>query len=263
MTGLSRLPYVTRKRRRQFHFFLLFTPSSTVEYLLIRSHHLMNMKPRTSLIGILLTVTHCVSFAQIGSNSRIAKTLIWTPPEIGWWDNMPRPTVPKEMIGALRVGSFSIVLEDTKLEGAQKTFGGKIGSHGDAGDAEAWLCLHGRDANGPWIIWLTSGEIDGPAIGGFQWRHLSPNQAPDRRCNLLPLDNGGIELPIALHLGMAEAEVQKVLGQPTVSRGKTQFYLHEHQAVIDKENYTVSNDVAIIFREGKVWVIEAAKTTGN
>ena len=146
---------------------------------------------------------------------------------------------------------------------AQKRFGGTIGDRGDAGDAIGWLCLDGSNKNGPWILWLISGEINGPTIGGFQWRRLSPGETPDRRCSRIPDDKGGIELPIALHFGMTEAEVQKLLGRPTVTRSKTFFFSHEHEAVIDKEKYTVSNDVAVVFRGGRLWEIEVVKTTSN
>jgi hypothetical protein len=62
---------------------------------------------------------------------------------------------------------------------------------------------------------------------------------------------------------MTEAETQKILGRPTAMRGKTFFFCHEHQTVIRKEDFTVSNDVAVVFRNGVAWAIEAAKTTSN
>lgn len=211
---------------------------------------------------VLFAVATCFSFAQTAHTST-DKTILWSPPNTGWWDSMPQPTVPKEMIGTLRVADVPIILEETNLKDAKKRFGAIIGSRGDAGEALGWLCLHGSDADGTWILWLTSSEMDGPHIGGFQWRRLAANEIPDRRCALLPQDKSGIQLPIALHPGMTAAEVQKVLGQPTVKRGKTLFFCHEHQRVVRKENYTVSNNVAIVFRDGLVWAIEAAKTTSN
>jgi hypothetical protein len=167
------------------------------------------------------------------------------------------------MIGSLRVANLPIVLEETNLEDVQKRFGGTIGDSGDAGDALGWLCLYESNKDGPWILWLTSSEINGPTIGGFQWRRLSIQETPDQRCSQLREDKGRIELPIALHLGMTELEVQKILGRPTVTRGKTLFFCHEHQKVIRKENYTVWNGVAIVFRYGVVWAIEVAKTTSD
>jgi len=167
------------------------------------------------------------------------------------------------MVGSLRVANLPVVLEETTLEDAQKRFGGTFGNHGDGGESLGWLCLHGSDELGRWIIWLTSGEINGTTVGGFQWRRLSPHDIPDRRCSQIPDGKGGIALPIALHLGMTEAEIHEILGRPTVTRGKTFFFCHKHRTVIHKEDFTVSNDVAIVFRDGVAWAIEVAKTTSN
>lgn len=167
------------------------------------------------------------------------------------------------MIGTLRIANMPIVLGETKLQTVQRRFGGTLGSRGDAGDAEAWLCLYGSDSEGPWIFWLTSGEIDGPAIGGFQWRSLSRKEGPDRRCRFLPQAKGGIELPLAIHPGLNEAEVRQILGSPTVVRGKTLIFSHEHRMVIHGETWTVSNDVAVFFVDGAVRAIEVAKTTSD
>jgi len=73
--------------------------------------------------------------------------------------------------------------------------------------------------------------------------------------------SGGIELPVALRLGIAETEVLKTLGPPTVSHGDRLIYVHEHQESIGGEPYTSENIVAILLRDGMVWAIEASKTT--
>ena len=215
------------------------------------------------LIAVVMVSAACACAAQTVDSGVGAKTVIWSPPDVGWWDDMPQPTIPKEMIGALRVANAPIVLEETNLEDARRRFGGTIGDRGDAGDALGWLCLDGSDRDSSWILWLTSSEIDGLAIGGFQWRRLSRNETPDRRCSRIPEDKSGIDLPIALHLGMKRNEVQKCLGRPTVIRGKTFFFCHEHHRVIRKQDFSVSNDVAITFRNGAVWEIEATKTTSD
>lgn len=201
--------------------------------------------------------------AQNGGSKTGADSVVWEPPIIGWPDTLPRPTVPKEMIGSLRVGRFPVILEATKLEDAQRHFGGTIGRRGDGGESEAWLCLHGKDAIGPWVLWLDSGEIDGPAIGGFQWRRLVPDQRPDRRCQLIRKGGGTVELPLAVHLGMTDVEVRKALGHPTLEQNRTFFFFHEHQETIDKLPYTSDNSVAIVIRNGSVSAIEVSKTTSN
>jgi hypothetical protein len=189
--------------------------------------------------------------------------ILWPPPRIDWPADLPRPTIPNEMIGKLRVANMPIVLEETRLRDAQKRLGGTIGHRGDAGDAEAWLCLHGVDAKGSWILWLTSGEIDGPAIGGFQWKRLALDEIPDRRCRLIPREMGGIELPLALHPGMTEAEVRKTLGRPTLARGRELIFWHEHQEVIQGISYTSDNTVGVNFNDGIATEVDVVKTISN
>jgi hypothetical protein len=221
------------------------------------------MMARIRLIAVVLMAAACACPAQKASSSAGGKKVIWEPPRIDWPDSLPTSTVPKEMIGSLRVANFPIVLEETKLEDAQRRFGGMIGSCGDAGDAEAWLCLHGRDANGPWIFWLTSGEIDGPAIGGFEWRRLAPNELPDHRCPLLRKGDGGIALPLQLHPGMTEVEMRRILGRPTIARGRTLIFFHEHQETIQNLPYTSENTITIVLRGGLVLAIQVSKTTSS
>lgn len=215
-------------------------------------------------IAIALMAFACVGFAQTASKRIAAKSVIWAPPNIGWpKESVPQASVPMEMIGRLRVGKIPIILEKTELGNVQRRLGGTLGSQGDAGDALGWLCLHGRDATGPWIFWLFSNEIDGPTIGGFQWMRLAPNEIPDRRCRQLRDGDAAIELPLALRLDMTEAQMRGVLGHPTFVLGGTLFVCHGHQEIIDKVTYDASNNVAVVLRNGTVWTIEVVKTTSN
>jgi hypothetical protein len=211
-------------------------------------------------IVVVLAVT-CACSAQTTSGKASSNRVIWSPPRIQWPEVEFPSTVPKEMIGKLRIANFQIVLEETELEAAQKHFGGTIGYRGDGGDSEAWLCLHGSDADGPWIFWLTSGDLDGPAIMGFQWRRLPPNETPDRRCGLISPGKGGIELPLALRPGMRESEMRKILGRPSFVSGKTLIYYHEHPETINNLPYSADNMILIVLRDGIVLAIEASKTT--
>lgn len=70
-----------------------------------------------------------------------------------------------------------------------------------------------------------------------------------------------VVLPIALKLGAPEADVAKVVGRPTVRRDDRLLYLHEHQLMIRGEPCTSDNVVGIRVRAGRVWAIEASKTT--
>lgn len=147
------------------------------------------------------------------------------------------------------------------MDEVRTRIGGTMGHRGDAGDYVEWLCFHGTDPKGRWVLWLESGEIDGGTVGSFQWQRLVSGAALDRRCRALREARGGIELPVALRLNMAEAEVLKALGPPTAKRGDRLIYVHEHQESIRSEPYTSENIVAILLRDGVVWEIDVSRTT--
>jgi hypothetical protein len=165
------------------------------------------------------------------------------------------------MINGLKVSGWPIVLEKTGLIEAQKHFGGTVGSRGDASEALGWLCLYRRDRDASWVLWLESSEIDGPAVGSFRWQQLSVNSKMDRRCQRLSEEDATPSLPLPLQLGMKEADVVARLGKPSGHNGDTTIYAHEHGLIIHSEPYTLSNDVLIVYRNGRIWAIEAVHTT--
>jgi hypothetical protein len=165
------------------------------------------------------------------------------------------------MIRGLNVAGWPIVLEETELIAAQKHFGGAIGGRGDAGEALAWLCLYWHDKRASWVLWLESFEINGPTIGGFRWQQLSANSKMDERCQPLRGDNASFSLPRALRLGMKEVAVVAMLGQPSLRNGDMVIYAHEHDLTIRSEPYTMSNDIIITYRVGRIWAIEVLHST--
>jgi hypothetical protein len=175
----------------------------------------------------------------------------------------PHSTIPHEMITRLKIANWPIVLEKTELTDAQKHFGGSIGSQGDASEYEQWLCLYQRDDNDGWVLWLTSGEIDGGYISGFVWLHVTANQKIDSRCKKVSTKLGGIELPIQLHLGTTRTEVENLLGQPSGKFRNTFMYEHEHKLTIRQEPYMTMNSIYIVYQEDIVRVIQVEKTTQN
>jgi hypothetical protein len=165
------------------------------------------------------------------------------------------------MIDGLNIAGWPIVLEETELIAARKHFRGTIGSRGDAGEALAWLCLYRHDEGASWVLWLESFEIDGPTIGGFRWQQLGVNSKMDERCQPLRGNDASLSLPLALRLGMKEARVVAALGQPSMRSGDTVIYVHEHDRTIRSEPYTVSNDVIITYRAGRIWAVEVTRST--
>jgi hypothetical protein len=205
----------------------------------------------------------CVSHAQT-SGKPIAEKIIWTPTDIGWPQDGPHSTVPRPIFTALKVGDVPVKFEQTTLESVQKHLGGVIGSHGDASKALAWLCYSGSDPDGRWIFWLDSGELGGlSVIDGFEWRRLSANEKPDHRCASLPDRSSSVELPFALRPGSAEADIRKILGKPSAAVGNTLFYSHAYTRIIRNEEFTVSNDLAVVIRDGVLWAMEGNQDTTN
>ena len=197
--------------------------------------------------------------AQTAGPGRVA----WGPPPGIMSLEVPAATVPNEMLTTLRVSDVPVVLESTKLVELQKRLGGRIGHRGDAGNFVEWLCFQGAEGNRGWVLWLESGEIHGGTVGGFRLQRMAAGARPDRRCRLLPRQNGVVQLPTLLRLGLTESKLMETLGQPTAKRGDELIYVHEHVEQIRGEPYTSTNSIAVIVRHGVVWAIEVWKTTAS
>jgi hypothetical protein len=210
--------------------------------------------------ALALFLLACAAFAQTVNPSGSSRPrVIWAPPAWEFLHHDRKATVPKEMLATLRVSDLLVRLEDTQLQDVRSKLGGTIGSEGDGGDFYQWLCFYGADRNSTWALWLESAEIDGGRIGSFRWQRLSRNDVLDKRCQMLR--EMEVELPVAVGLGIAEADVLKTLGQPTLRSGSELMYEHEHQESISGEPYTSNNTIAIRLRAGRVWAIEVIKTT--
>jgi hypothetical protein len=189
---------------------------------------------------------------------------IWEPPEWNFPQDV-KATVAKEMVSTFRVSGYDITLEETSMNDAEQRLGGAIGKKGDAGDALEWLCFHGADAVGGWVLWLESGEIDGGSVGSFQWQRLSNRDVLDIRCHSLRNVGSAIELPLSLHLGAKSSEVLRSLGPPTLRTDGRLIYLHQHKAGGTRADdpFISSNIVVIRLRREVVWAIQVSKTTSD
>jgi hypothetical protein len=201
-----------------------------------------------------------------------SSTAVAAADEIGWappvlfsiaGDTVPSPTVPRELITRFRVADMNVVLEETRLSEVQRHFGGEIGKSGDAGDFVQWLCLQGRDAAGRWALWLTSGEIHGGLVGMFEWLRIPERSSMDRRCHPLSRRPRQVRLPISIRLGDNGAHVEALLGVPTLKRGESVLYAHEHERMIRRQPFTTLNQIVVVLRDGAVQAVGVARTTAN
>ena len=142
------------------------------------------------------------------------------------------------------------------MQEAQRRLGGVMGSDGSA-IGPAWLCLTGGDSAGPWVLWLTSYDIDGGNVGSFEWERLAAGTRFDARCHTLPAGPATVRLPLPMRLGTARTEVEHLLGKPSASRGQTAFYLYEHALTLGHEPSTADNSVGVVYSDGKVRLLTA------
>ena len=209
-------------------------------------------------MAIVLAVTYSGQ-TRVANEAPTPEEIKWQPPTIHSPLSLPQPTVPREIVSRIRVSKLLVVLEETKMTDVQKRLGGSFGHSGDASEALEWLCYYGADAEGRWALWLESSETAGGAVDGFLLQRLERDTRMDRRCG--DLQDGRIDLPIPLNLGITEKQVQRLLGKPTLKFRNTLVFGHEHAETLHQKPYTASNTVYIALRRGVVWAIEAWKST--
>jgi hypothetical protein len=186
---------------------------------------------------------------------------VWEPPNELAVPGDSRPTVRREPITWLRVAAFTVILAKTTLSDVQSHLGGTIGQRGDASEALAWSCFHGRDAGGLWALWLEAGEIHGGTVGAFQLRRFDAATQFDQRCQSIAGSTGSVELPGGVRLGLSRAQTIRILRRPTRSAGDTSLYIHEHREVIRGEPFTASNRLTIRFRNAILDALDLWKMT--
>src|SRR5258706_273765 len=69
--------------------------------------------------------------AQTSGN--LQNNLVWTPPKILKSEALPKGTVSRLMVKALRISDLNVELEKTNMNHVQERFGGTFGTQGDAG----------------------------------------------------------------------------------------------------------------------------------
>ena len=185
---------------------------------------------------------------------------VWQPPHQLSIPGNYKPTIHRELITSLRIADLTVVLEETKLADVQSRLGGTIGQRGDTSEALEWLCFHGRDNGGSWILWLEAGEIHGRFVGAFQLRRIEASAQVDNRCPLLD-STPGIQLASGIRLGLPRAQTIEILGRPTKSDGDTVLYRYEHQQTTRRERVTASYRLMIRFRHAVLDAVDVWKMT--
>jgi hypothetical protein len=202
-----------------------------------------------------------ISIAQITEQANPIGRKIWSPPIVSMPDELPPSTSPKEILTTVQVGQLHVILEETKLEQVHKKLGGTIGQRGYANAPLKWLCFHGTDAQGSWMLWLESDYTGEGTVNGLALQRIPPNATPDRRCPALR--EVVIEWPLRMGVGLTEKQVRDTLGTPTAEFRDTLVFDHEHTEVRRGQPLTVGNIVALAFHNGVVCAIQVWRNTTN
>src|SRR3974390_2343943 len=212
---------------------------------------------------IIVALLTSAAIAQTVKDSDTHRSpMVWEPPEVLYPDSA-KATVKKELLTSFRVRGYVIALDETAMKDVQGRLGGQIGSREDHRDALEWLCYHGADAGGRWVLWLENDEMNGSFVGSFQWAQLSKSDVLDPRCHLLD-GSGQIKLPLSrLVLGTAQSEILESLGPPSVKNAERFVYLHRHAVTVKtggREPFISSNMLIIFFSNGAVRAVQGART---
>jgi hypothetical protein len=209
--------------------------------------------PRVCVFVLLIAISHA------SSQSSNRHVISWQPSPLIKETAMPNASVSKNFVVELHVSGLKVVLEETKLTDVQALFGGTIGQRGDAAESLEWLCYQVSDGGSSSVLWLMSAEVDGGAVGGFQWIEVSESQQIDKRCQKLPA--GGVRLPRNLRLGMKASLIVQEFGKPTRQDGNRLEYVHEEQLRIRNEPYTEINTLHLLLRDKIVRGVEVWMST--
>jgi hypothetical protein len=190
---------------------------------------------------------------------------LWEPPAM--WANYAAsaPTGTRDFVPRLKIGSLTVVLEETPLLDVGTRFGASVGQRGDAGDSLEWVCFQGQDERGPWVLWLESGEIHGPTVGGVLLKRRAASEQVDARC--VRLAATPISMPLPVHLGMPRSELLHLLGRPTSESGQSVVYSNCHSIKLstkkgrEPEPFDLCSSLRVRFRAGTLDALEVWRTT--
>jgi hypothetical protein len=190
---------------------------------------------------------------------------VWEPPNLWPEAAVSEPTGSRDFMRKLRIGSYTVVLEDTPLRDVSSRFGAAIGRRGDAGEGLEWVCLQGHDPQGRWVLWLESGEVHGPTVGGVLLERLATDVHVDDRCTRL--QGIPLSLPVPVSLGMSKPAVLHSLGQPTADADETLVYSSCHAINLSTEGrrepqpFDLCSSLLVAFKGGVVHAFQVWRTT--
>lgn len=147
------------------------------------------------------------------------------PPQVGF--ELPPEFAParKNPAGVVKLGGQAISFETTKLSVVATSVKVLVGERSDARSSLHWLCLN----QGGQRVWLTSDQTASGKINGVVLARIPVSDKGDASCKAAPASAAKITLPNGIALGMAEADLRKALGAPSLDRRGVLAWVHSAQ----------------------------------
>jgi len=192
------------------------------------------------------------------------------PPTSPFTDAIPddAPKVPTDLVLKLRLGSYSAVFEDTRLDEIRDHAGvGHADQAGDASEFTRWYCYSLPGA----LVWLESGEMGGgDRLTSVAAESTEPSDPRRSSCPALPESLTPATLEFGW-LGTPRATLERALGKPSVVRDdwlafyyvgkKRGSYKGPGDAMSRQVEFDVVSSVEVRVRDGVVAELRASHVT--
>jgi hypothetical protein len=153
----------------------------------------------------------------------ILALLCWLPTNVSAAGTSP-PTYHIAIVNQLSIGDLVIKLETTKLSDLIKRFPtSALQGHGDAGNAEDWVCYTISTKKGKIRVWPNSGEMGGDdTIIGVAISYAP--ESSDKNCPSIFTGTVQANLDLGVWLGTYRASIIKQIGPPSRVYGSVISY---------------------------------------
>jgi hypothetical protein len=133
-----------------------------------------------------------------------------------------------------------------------------IGQHGDAGEAETWVCY---TLAKPYArLWLTSSELGGGIyVDGLVAKQISPEAVVPLECPQLDANYASISVDNDIWLGEPVEEVATRLGPPNKAPGSLLYYAYQGK----DGDFDVTSELVLRVHAGHITELHAAHTETN
>ena len=185
-------------------------------------------------------------------------------------DVAPPATLTRKPTTGLRMGSFQVRFEKTKLDDVRRAAGfvGVIEHEGDASESVYWLCYTVPGPQYSARIWIIAhGEMGGPEhlVTGVHAVRRASSISPASSCPLLPRALRPVSFEGGLWLNVSVQNLTAKLGAPSAKEAGWWSYAYAGKAPGLYQGAPVEYDVLSLFEakveRGKVVAIIASQVT--